>query len=189
MSLRVSTMKICASRKAVGGIRRRFTRNEHGSVAVEFALTAIPFFTLLFAIFEAGLVFFATATLDQAVNDAARFIRTGQAQAASTTVTQLTNSICSNVALLTNCTTNLKLDVRVFSSFAGVNFPPVTNSSGAINNNALQFNVGNAGDIVLIRAFYVWTIISPFSVGLANNTGSTRLLQSSVAFRNEPFTS
>ncbi|HEX7775689.1 MAG TPA: TadE/TadG family type IV pilus assembly protein [Parvibaculum sp.] len=168
---------------------RRLARAENGSVAVEFALTAIPFFTLLFAIFEAGIVFFATSTLDQALNDAARTIRTGQAQTASTTVSQLTTTICNNVVLLSNCTANLKLDVRVYSSFSGVTFPSVMNANGTVNTASLQFNMGGAGDIVLIRAFYVWNIMSPFATGLSNNTSSTRLLQSSVAFRNEPYTS
>lgn len=170
-------------------IKKRIVHDEGGSVAIEFALTAIPFFTLLFAIFEAGMVFFASATLDQSLNDAARYIRTGQAQTASMTATQLTKSICDKVALLTNCTNSLKLDVRIYSSFAGVTSPPVTNSSGAINTANLKFNIGSAGDIVMIRAFYVWNIMSPFTTGLSNNTSGTRLLQSSVAFRNEPFTS
>jgi Flp pilus assembly protein TadG len=170
-------------------VGRRFVRDAEGSVAVEFALTAIPFFTLLFAIFEAGTVFFASATLDQSLNDAARLIRTGQAQSAGTTVAQLTTKICNDVALLTNCTANLKLDVRVYSSFSGVAYPAVTAANGTVDNSKLAFNVGTAGDIVLIRAFYVWNIMSPFTTGLANNTSGTRLLQSSVAFRNEPFTS
>jgi hypothetical protein len=49
--------------------------------------------------------------------------------------------------------------------------------------------MGGAGDIVLIRAFYVCNIMSPFATGLANYTSTSRLLQSSVAFRNEPYTS
>lgn len=169
--------------------RRRFIRDARGSVAVEFALTAIPFFTLLFAIFEAGMVFFASATLDQSLNDAARLIRTGQAQTAGTTVSQLTATVCNNVALLTNCTTKLKLDVRIYTKFSSVAYPAVTDTNGAVDSSKLQFNLGAAGDIVLIRAFYVWSIMSPFTTGLSNNTSGTRLLQSSVAFRNEPYTS
>ena len=46
-----------------------------------------------------------------------------------------------------------------------------------------------AGDIVLIRVFYIWNVMSPLPVGLTNNTSSTRLIQSSIAFRNEPYTS
>ena len=169
-----------------------FASNERGSVAVEFALTAIPFFVLLFAILEAGIVFFATATLDQAVNDAGRLIRTGLAQTAGVTEQQLTQTICDNVVFLSGCTTNLKIDVRVYTNFSSVAFPSVLGTDGAVQNNKLAFSMGNAGDIVLIRAFYVWPIWSPFPTGLANNGGTTsptRLIQSSVAFRNEPFTS
>lgn len=170
-------------------VKRRFVRDAKGSVAVEFALTAIPFFTLLFAIMEAGIIFFATATLDQSVNDAGRLIRTGQAQTASMTKSQLTTAICNNVVLLSSCTTNLKLDVRVYTNFTSVAFPSVQDSTGAVKDSSLAFSLGNAGDIVLVRAFYVWSIMSPFSTGLANNTSGTRLIQSSVAFRNEPYTS
>jgi len=170
--------------------KEAFADNEKGSVAVEFALTAIPFFVLLFAILEAGIVFFATATLDQAVNDAGRLIRTGQAQSAGLTEQQLTQTICNNVVLLSGCTSNLKIDVRVYSNFSSVAFPSVQGTDGNVDTTKLAFSLGSAGDIVLIRAFYVWPIWSPFPTGLANNGGTTsptRLIQSSVAFRNEPF--
>jgi len=170
-------------------VKRRFMCDAKGSVAVEFALTAIPFFTLLFAIIEAGVIFFATATLDQAVNDAGRLIRTGQAQTANMTKTQLTKDICDKVVLLSNCTTDLKLDVRVYANFSSVAFPSVQDSSGNLKDSSLAFSLCAAGDIVLVRAFYMWSIMSPFSTGLANNTSGTRLIQSSVAFRNEPYTS
>lgn len=170
-------------------VKRRFVREAGGSVAVEFALTAIPFFVLLFAIFEAGMVFFATSTLEQALHEAARTIRTGQAQTAGRTVQQMKSEICSEVALLSDCASKLQLDVRVFSQFSGVTTPPVTDGNGKIDTKKLAFNMGSAGDIVLIRAFYIWNIMSPFSTGLSNNGAGTRLLQSSVAFRNEPFTS
>ncbi|MES1989437.1 MAG: TadE/TadG family type IV pilus assembly protein [Pseudomonadota bacterium] len=170
-------------------LRRRFVRDAKGSVAVEFALTAIPFFTLLFAIMEAGIIFFATSTLDQSVNDTGRLIRTGQAQTASTTKEQMIQKICDNVVLLSSCTTKLKIDVRVFTNFSSVSFASVMDSSGAVKDTSLIFNMGAAGDIILVRAFYVWSIMSPFSTGLDNNTSGTRLIQSSVAFRNEPYTS
>lgn len=173
-------------------MKRGFARNASGSVAVEFALTAIPFFVLLFAILEAGVVFFATATLDQAVNDAGRLIRTGQAQNAGTTPAQLTQTICNDVALLSDCTNKLKLDVRVYTNFSSVTFPSVLDTDGSIKNDKLAFSLGSAGDIVLVRAFYIWSIWSPFATGLSNNSASSsgnRLIQSSVAFRNEPYTS
>jgi Flp pilus assembly protein TadG len=169
-------------------LRRQFLRADRGSVAVEFALTAIPFFTLLFAIIEAGMIFFVNAQLDNALNDAARLIRTGQAQTANMTSTQLVQTICNNVVMVSSCTNNVKIDVRTYTSFSTVAFPsPVDNNGNIVTS--LQFNMGNAGDIVLIRIYYIWNVMSPLPVGLTNNTSSTRLIQSSVAFRNEPYTS
>jgi Flp pilus assembly protein TadG len=168
--------------------RRRFIRAERGSVAVEFALTAIPFFTLLFAIIEAGMIFFVSAQLDNALNDVGRLIRTGQAQTGSMTSTQLVQNICNNVVMVSNCTSNVKIDVRTYTTFASVAFPAPVDSNGNLVNT-LQFNMGSAGDIVLIRVFYIWNVMSPLPVGLTNNTSSTRLIQSSIAFRNEPYTS
>ena len=50
--------------KPACGSHGDFQRDERGSVAVEFALTAIPFFTLLFAIMEAGIIFFASRSIN-----------------------------------------------------------------------------------------------------------------------------
>ncbi|MEN6541196.1 TadE/TadG family type IV pilus assembly protein [Parvibaculum sp.] len=170
------------------GLLRRFARANQASVAVEFALTAIPFFMVLFAIIEGGIVFFTTATLDNAVNDVGRLIRTGQAQTGNMTTAQLVEKICGEVVFVSNCTTNLKIDVRTYSSFSSVAFPTPVDPDGNLITT-LQFNMGSAGDIVLVRAFYVWNVLSPLPTGLANNTGSSRLIQSSVAFRNEPYSS
>lgn len=175
-------------KSAAGKFRSRFVRAERGSVAVEFALTAIPFFTLLLAIFEAGMIFFVNAQLDNALHDTARLIRTGQAQNASMTATQLVQNICNEVVMVSDCTNSVKIDVRTYSSFSTVAFPSPVDADGNIVS-ALQFSMGNAGDIVLIRVYYIWNIISPLPVGLSNNTSSSRLIQSSVAFRNEPYTS
>jgi len=41
----------------------RFGREKKGVAAVEFAIIAIPFFLLLYAVIDTGLVFFATSTL------------------------------------------------------------------------------------------------------------------------------
>jgi Flp pilus assembly protein TadG len=173
-------------------IKSRFAKDAKGSVAVEFALTAIPFFALLFAIMEAGIIFFAAATLDQSVNDQARLIRTGQSQSSGTTASQFKTAICASTVFLTNCTSNLSLDIRVYDKFANVSDPDLVKSDGSVDTSKLKFNLGNAGDIVMIRVLFNWSIMSPLPTGLANNSGasgSVRLLQSTAVFRNEPYTS
>ena len=52
-------------------VARRFARQQDGAAAVEFALVAVPFLALMFAILETALVFFAGQTLEAAVTDAA----------------------------------------------------------------------------------------------------------------------
>lgn len=41
------------------GLLRRFRKNRRGTVAIEFALIALPLFLLIFAIIEVGLSFMA----------------------------------------------------------------------------------------------------------------------------------
>ena len=76
---------------------RALSRDRRGSVAVEFSFIAIPFFMLLFGVLETGLVFFGNSMLDKATADAARLVRTGQAQAQNMTASQFHDYICTQV--------------------------------------------------------------------------------------------
>src|SRR5690606_12098453 len=64
-------------------VRRRggLVRDERGAVAIEFAILAPLFFTVIFAIIETAMTFFAQQVLESALQDTSRFIRTGQSQA------------------------------------------------------------------------------------------------------------
>ena len=95
----------------------RFRRKTSGSTAIEFAIVALPFFSLMFAIFDVSLVYFATSALENAVAAAAREIRTGQAQAAAMTQTQFRTLICNKITPLLACDSHLVIDVRKFTSF------------------------------------------------------------------------
>ena len=48
---------------------RDFGGNRKGNAAIQFAMIAVPFFMMLFAIIETGLVFFAQQTLETAVGN------------------------------------------------------------------------------------------------------------------------
>ena len=162
-------------------------RHEGGSAATEFAVIAAPFFTVLIAIFETTLVFFAGSTLENAVNDASRTIRTGQAQVTSMSAADFKLMICDSVDALLSCDDNLVVDVRAFDQFEDVSFPPPLTEAGEINQ-ATQFEPGGAGDVVLVRVFYSWPIITPLlGETLSNMAGARRLVSASTAFRNEPF--
>ncbi len=165
----------------------RFRRAKKGSAAVEFAMLAIPFFLLLYAVIDTSLVYFASSTLENGVAIAARRIRTGQAQAASMTQQQFRTLICNQISVLLACDARLGIDVRKFNSFTSVVLPAALDANGNLTGN-YQFNMGVAGDIIVVRAFYAWPVLTPnFGQTLVNMNGNARLLTAAMAFKNEPF--
>ncbi len=165
---------------------RSFGRNKEGSVAVEMGLIGVPFFATLFALIETAIVFFASVAMEGAMEDAARMVRTGEAHAQGMSAAQFKIEICSRSPLFFDCEQDLVVDVRTFDEFSAVNFTDPLDENGNLSN-AFQYNIGGAGDVVLVRAFYVWDVITPIGIGLENMSGGSRLLASSAVFRNEPF--
>lgn len=169
---------------------RRFVAARRGATAVEFALVAAPFLALMFGVLELGLVFMVSTTLDNATEAAARTIRTGQLQAAGGSANTFKTAVCNNMTWLgASCAGKLTVDVRTFPKFADVAMTsPVTN--GAIDASKTNFTTGGGEDIVVVRAYYEWTLITPMlNAGLANLGGTKRLVYSTVTFRNEPYDS
>lgn len=165
---------------------RGFRRSKSGATAIEFGLLAAPFFALLFALIETSVIYFSTANLDSVVADAGRLIRTGQIQNGSMTETQFKNYVCDRLALISDCSGEVYIDVRKFSSFGNATPPALVDGDGNIIKTTV-FQPGSAGDIVLVRVYFSWGIISPSFVGLTNLEGGGRLIAASAAFRNEPF--
>lgn len=162
-------------------------------MAVEFALVILPFMTLLFAIFELGLVFFVSVVLDGATTRAARQIRTGEFQSAAGTAAAFKTSVCNEMLWLkTGCSSNAKVDVRTYTLFSQVKTapPPTTGppENRQFNSANSCFQPGGPTNIVLVRTFYTWTLLTPMLDDSLVNLGSNkRLLSSTVIFRNEPF--
>ena len=173
----------------VGRLLNRFRLARRGAAAVEFAMLAFPFFGLLCGIIEIGMIFVVATTLEDATNNAARQIRTGQTQAsASPTQTNFIGIICGNLSWLgSNCSTNLNVDVRTFSQFSSVAAPqPVVN--GVFTPSALTFNPGGPCDIVVVRSYYQWTLFTPMmNQALQTISGGKTLITSAATFRNEPY--
>ena len=170
------------------GFLRAFSRDQGGSI-VETALVALPFLTLLFGVLELGLIFMVQTTLENASDTVARQIRTGELQTAGGTAATFKTAMCNEMGWLgATCATSLTIDVRTFTQFSTVTAPsPVTN--GAVDPTKITFLPGAAGDIVLVRCFYTWTLITPvLNTSLQNLSGGKRLLSAAVTFRNEPFT-
>lgn len=189
-------MTLRFARRALAGLAARtaaFRADRGGATAVEFAFVALPFMFMVFSILEVALIFMVSVTLDNATSDAAREIRTGAIQATgggptSTGAISFRNLICSKLGWLQNqCQANLTVDVRTLPQFSNPTPPsPVTN--GVFSSSQLCFYSGNSGDIVLVRAFYQWTLLTPFlRGGLQPLNNGAKLLTSTATFRNEPY--
>ena len=178
-------------------VPRRFLANEDGVYAIEFALVSIWFFPLLFMIFEVAFTIFANQLLDNAVSDTARLIRTGQAQQQSFSKEKFKKEVCDKLSSMFDCDQYLHIDVRTFDNFTSANaasnpVDEVTDDEGEtslkIDEGKMQYNQGGSRDIVVVRAYYEWPMISPMSnLIFSDLSNGRRLLASVAAFRNEPF--
>jgi Flp pilus assembly protein TadG len=164
-----------------------------GAAAVEFAIIAPFLFLFLFGIIETGVIFFAQSTLQNAADDAARLVRTGQAQAQNMTQAQFVARICGEMSGListSTCTSNLQVDMESFSNFTTANYNNVLNQNGSLNDQQMQYSTGGACDVVLVRAFYPWSIMTPLMAPLLQNLPNGQyLLAAAESFRNEPYAS
>jgi Flp pilus assembly protein TadG len=161
----------------------QFSSNCSASTTAEFALLALPFLTVLFAIIETGYMFFLAILLEGATADAARQIRTGNVQQAGAPLGQFQTILCDRLFGMIACPQDVIIDVRNYSQFRDAAPPPI-----AANQEGATFTPGNAGDVVVVRVSFAWEFITPFlNQALANSDGGTRSFISSAAFRNEPF--
>ena len=173
----------------------RFKQEEKGATAVEFALLAIPFIALLFSIIELAVVFFIGSTLNHAMSESAREIRTGEFQSTCQTEADFKALICQHMGTLGNCQGNLRFDV--VSTLSGdfepgiltptpTNEDPMNPGNPIISNNVYT-NTGPK-DVVIVRAQYYHPLSIPGTfTRLANQPGNTRVISTTTAFRNEPF--
>lgn len=179
-----------AERRQCGRVRR-FLRDTRGVAALEFSMLAMPFFLLLFSMFEVGLTYTADTLLQNAVNETARRIRTGEVQSDPTmTAEKFRDMVCDHISVLLACDDHLKIDVREFTSFGGAGFTSPLTSGGSFRPDTdFKFEPGEACAVVLVRAFYAWTPITPGLGEAMGNMGTSgdHLLQGTAAIRNEPY--
>jgi Flp pilus assembly protein TadG len=164
-------------------------RDKRGSTAVEFAIIATPFIALMGAIIESALAFLAGQVLDTATNDAARLIRTGQAQAQGYDASKFATEVCKRLYVLIDCS-GISVDSQVLTSFStyATTKPSPYDKDGNFDPTKLTYNAGGSGDIVVVRVYYQYPIlINKLAPGLATLPNGKRLLTGVAAFRNEPF--
>ncbi|MEO6394616.1 MAG: TadE/TadG family type IV pilus assembly protein [Devosia sp.] len=171
---------------------RGFARDDKATTAIEFGLLALPFFTLIFAVLETAMVFFASQVLDSAVEDASRMIRTGRAQAAGYTLANFRTLMCGYTFSLFGDCSGIQIRVNTIANFSAATTTPAAQNCTVTTctwNPAFEnYNAGIRRDVVQVTAYYRWPllVVLPY-FNLKDQPDNFRLLSATRVFRNEPF--
>lgn len=168
---------------------RRWFRRDDGVVAVEFALIAIPLFTLILGIIETSLFFAAGSVLEGASNDAARVIRTGQAQTSADPEQVFREELCEKVGVMMDCD-DIQYEVIVMAPNTFASSEEYQSSFDDDGNlEPAPFSAGNSNDIVLIRTVYRYEFLTPFlgAMMTADPARNWMMHISTVVLKAEPY--
>jgi Flp pilus assembly protein TadG len=167
----------------------RFAVARRGATAVEFALVAPAFLALLFGIFQVTIFMFAQLHLQNAATQAGRLIMTGQVQSAGTTQANFkTNDVCPLLGPMFTCA-NVYVNVQNYSNFctASTTPPALTYNGSGVVNNTWAYNIGSAGQIMVVEVIYQWPIIGGVLAAVLPGLGNGYAEMMGVAaFRVEP---
>ncbi len=186
------------------GQLRSFAHDRRGSVAIEFGLVIGPFFGLMFAIFGVSLYYLGETNLDQALNSASRQILTGQSRATPSgelTVGSLRTEVCARTPTLIDCKSKLAIIINKADAWSEVQTPAFKSSiscysgvdamatSNFKDSDNVSKGAGGQSKIVVIVACYPWELLAQLPyLKLGNvNGGKARVVQSTVAFKSEPY--
>jgi Flp pilus assembly protein TadG len=174
----------------VFGLIRRWLAavDASGVAAIEFALVGASFMVMLLASFEFGYMLFVQSALDNAARDAARLIRTGQAQTSSNPTGTFQTLLCSDVGSLIGCS-NIIYQAQAFNAWSdaqtAMNTPGARTSSGTFVSAG--FNPGSQGQVLVVTVTYNYPFFTPWIAGLVGGSTNSALLMSTVVFQNEPY--
>src|SRR3546814_2890028 len=79
---------------------RRLLRSRDGAAAIKFAILAIPYFLIVFAIIETFVAFTGEQLVVNAVDTMSRKLRTGQITADNTDADQFRAAFCDEISIL-----------------------------------------------------------------------------------------
>jgi len=187
----------------------RFARSKDGAAAIEFAILAVPYFLIIFAIIETFVAFAAEQLVTNAVNTLGRQLRTGQITYALNRTTdknqvEFRRAFCAEVNIMIQCSeteistpSKLYIDARSFTTFGAIPkaIPRKSTADCAdIDPTTFKFEPGGPDTINMLRAYYRWQVITdlvrPYITTIRPSDGSLPsdfLIVATTAFRNEKY--
>jgi Flp pilus assembly protein TadG len=181
--------------KGIARRRRRFLlqpflRDRRGATGIEFAMLALPFALLVFAIIESCVSFAGQQILANAADDVARQLRTGQIRPADLNPTKLRTLICDRLQIIVADTCpGLVVDLREYPSFEAAAAVKLKYTADKDIDTA-GFAVAPGGSMSknMLRVFYKWPVITDLMrKSLSNLKDGKTLHFAAVIWQNEPY--
>jgi Flp pilus assembly protein TadG len=189
---------------------RRFIRSKDGAAAIEFAILAIPYFLIVFAIIETFIAYMGEQLVGNAVDTLARELRTGNItyqrnnNDTDKDRTEFREIFCDEISILIKCSATeaaqpdkLLLDVRSFPSFKDIptTIPRISNDPFAeLDESSMAYSPGGPKTINMLRAYYKWDVITDLIRPYISNVrpaGGSRpsyfLIMETAAYQNEDY--
>lgn len=189
----------------------KFRKHQGGMATVEFAIIALPFFMLLWGIIEYGLILFTQMAIESATLQIAREASIGKGRVDSLGVCSREEYVrqvihektaglinASSVEISAAPVANGGVRADQTPDICMSNNPPTVggacpggiyedvNHNGVYDPTVPGLALGNAGELVELRATYPWKVQIPFFNQFFGDHG-VLLITSSTVLRNEPF--
>jgi Flp pilus assembly protein TadG len=151
--------------------------NEKGQAVVEFALTALVLFMLLFAVIDMGMMFYVNLTLQHAVRVGTRNAIIGEPgkngktsrEALRQKIIDASNGLCIDSNIVSGPTVSiLTPSATAFSNYTGRPVP----------------DTGAPDQIIIVRMTYAWPVLTPVMAPFFPDGKYT--FTASATMKNEP---
>jgi len=166
---------------------KRFRGDDRGAVSIEFAMLALPFAFIMFAIIESCVSFAAEQALVHAADQVARQVRTGELQGVDKA--SLRKAVCDRIEIVvaSGCP-GLEVDLRSYPSYADAAAEKVRVAGGKLDTSRFEVRPGPPQSINMLRVFYRWPVMVDFLAQSFAVLDDGRTLHfASVTWKNEPF--
>ncbi|MCZ7479878.1 pilus assembly protein [Rhizobium rhizogenes] len=182
---------------------RKFGVSRDGTAAIEFAILAIPYFLVVFAIIETFIAMMAEQVVVNATETMARRLRTGQISS-SISKEDFRKNFCNEVSVMITCSDEIKteqklyIDLRSFPAFKDIPTTVPLKAYGEyydLDTAQFGFKPGGPETINMLRVYYRWRVIAdiirPYLTKIRPADGSMPshfLIVATDAFVNEKYT-
>ena len=155
----------------------RKKKNQRGVTAVEMALIAPAFFTLLIGVTELGLLLTAQQILEHAAFSTSRLAKTGYTASGQTQIATVTAILANELESYGNF---INMDDVVMTSKTYNSFTAVAGGNGTSG-------LGLQQQVVVYTVTMPWKVFTPLMADLVHATFGKIQLKTRIVVRNEPY--